>query len=198
MTENPVRSRVVRHGNFFRCVALFLVFAGATLSGCSMRRRPAIPWATAIQVKPRIQPRGITAHDVPEDQVPDLQIELPANPSRLLTTRSTPPRPRGSANPAGGGGNDSEKSGVPQLVPQLTAEETAAAQQQTNQSLNIAERNLESARGKRLNAAELDLVSKIKGFVKDAREAAQGGDWARARSLSKKAEVLSQELFAAH
>jgi hypothetical protein len=96
------------------------------------------------------------------------------------------------------GGNDEEKSGAPQLVPQLTAEETAGAQQQTNQSLNIAEKNLEAARGKRLNAAELDLVSKIRGFLKDAREAAQGADWARARSLSKKAEVLSQELVAAH
>ena len=69
--------------------------------------------------------------------------------------------------------------------------------EQLNQSLNIAERNLESARGKQLSAAQVDLVSKIKGFLKDAREAAQGADWARARSLSKKAEVLSQELVAA-
>ena len=75
-------------------------------------------------------------------------------------------------------------------------EETAAAQQQTNQSLSIAEKNLESVLGKRLNAAELDLVSKIRGFIKDARDAAQGADWTRARSLSKKAQVLSEELAA--
>ena len=51
-----------------------------------------------------------------------------------------------------------------------------------------------ATRGKRLNASQTDLVSKIKGFLKDAREAAQAGDWARARNLAKKAQVLSEEL----
>lgn len=68
------------------------------------------------------------------------------------------------------------------------------AQQQTSQSLGIAERNLASVHGKSLNAAQSDLVSKILGFIKDARDAAQAGDWSRARSLAKKAEVLSVEL----
>jgi len=53
----------------------------------------------------------------------------------------------------------------------LTAQESAVAQQQTTQSLSITEKNLDSARGKTLNAAQSDLVSKIRGFVKDAREA---------------------------
>jgi len=161
-----------------------------------MRKRPAIPWARAIQVKPAIRAQGAVPKDVPEDQIPDLHIEIANFPSRLLTPRSAPPRPRVNAPANAGGGIDEEASGAPRIVPQLTAEETASAQQQTNQSLNIAERNLESARGKQLSAAQVDLVSKIKGFLKDAREAAQGADWARARSLSKKAEVLSQELVA--
>ena len=162
-----------------------------------MRKRPAIPWATAIQVKPAIPAHAGESKEVPEDQIPDLHIELTSFPSRLLTPHSAPPRPRANTPANAGGGNDEEASGAPRIVPQLTAEETATAQQQTNQSLNIAERNLESARGKQLSAAQVDLVSKIKGFLKDAREAAQGADWARARSLSKKAEVLSQELVAA-
>jgi hypothetical protein len=176
----------------------YLGCAAVLLNGCSMRKRPAIAWATAIQVKPAIPARVSETKEVPEDEIPDLHIEIASFPSRLITTHSTPPRPRVSTPANSAGGNDEEKSGAPQLVPQLTAEETAGAQQQTNQSLTIAEKNLESARGKRLNAAELDLVSKIKGFLKDAREAAQSADWARARSLSKKAEVLSQELVAAH
>jgi hypothetical protein len=45
-----------------------------------------------------------------------------------------------------------------------------------------------------LNAAQSDLASKIRGFIKDAREAAQIADWSRARSLAKKAQVLSEEL----
>lgn len=162
-----------------------------------MRKRPAIPWATAIQVRPAIPARAAGPLEVPEDQIPDLQIEIANFPSRLITTRNSPPRPRVNTPANAGGGSDEDASGAPRIVPQLTAEETASAQQQTNESLNIAERNLESARGKQLSAAQVDLVSKIKGFLKDAREAAQGADWARARSLSKKAEVLSQELVAA-
>jgi hypothetical protein len=80
------------------------------------------------------------------------------------------------------------------IATQLTPQESATAQQQTNQSLGIAEKNLESARGRNLNAAQSDLVSKIKGFIKDARGAAQVTDWSRARSLAKKAQVLSEEL----
>jgi len=80
------------------------------------------------------------------------------------------------------------------IAPELTPQESAVAQQQTSQSLGIAEKNLESARGKNLNAAQADLVSKIRGFIKDAREAAQITDWSRARGLAKKAQVLSEEL----
>jgi len=106
-----------------------------------------------------------------------------------------PPRPRASVTPANGG-NETEKleAPAPVIATQLTPQETSVAQQQTNQSLKVAEKNLQSASGKNLNAAQTDLVSKIKGFIKDAREAAQAGDWSRARSLAKKAQVLSEEL----
>jgi ribosomal protein S20 len=42
------------------------------------------------------------------------------------------------------------------------------------------------------------MVSKIRGFIKDAREAAHAGDWTRASSLAKKAQVLSEELVGLH
>jgi len=107
---------------------------------------------------------------IPEDQVPDLRPEFPAFPPRLMTTRSAPARVRAQPHRlSNGAGADSEKSESSLITPQLSAEETAAAQQQTNQSLSIAEKNLQSARGKRLNAAQIDLVSKIRGFLKDAR-----------------------------
>jgi len=157
-----------------------------------MRRRPGIPWATAIQVRPVIQPQTAASKEIPEDSIPDLRLEFPALPSRMMTTHSAPPRPRGPT--ATSAGAESERSESSLITPQLSAEETVVAQQQTNTSLSIAEKNLQSARGKRLNAAQTDLVSKIRGFLKDAREAAQVADWARARSLSKKAQVLSEAL----
>ncbi len=107
---------------------------------------------------------------VPDDLVPELGLELPPFPSHLITVRSGPPRPHVSTPPPAPTGSDA------------------------NQSLSIAERNLESVRGKNLNAAQSDLVSKVRGFIKDAREAAQIADWSRARSLAKKAQVLSDEL----
>jgi hypothetical protein len=162
-----------------------------------MHKRPAIPWATAVQVRPILPAQPAAVADIPEDQVPDLRPEGPAFPLRLATAHTVPPRPRGIPPPSVNAGSDGEKSGGSLLVPQLTAAESAAAQQETNRSLTTAEKNLESTRGKRLNAAQADLVSKINGFIKDAREAVQSADWARARTLSKKAQVLSEELAAA-
>jgi len=131
---------------------------------------------------------------VPDDLVPELGLELPPFPSHLITVRSGPPRPHVSTPPPAPTGSDAEKTEAPTISVQLTPQESAAARQQTNQSLSIAERNLESVRGKNLNAAQSDLVSKVRGFIKDAREAAQIADWSRARSLAKKAQVLSDEL----
>ena len=159
-----------------------------------MRKRPSIPWATAVQVRPVPQARSLERNDVSEDPLPDLRFALPPFPGRLILMRSGPLRPRGSTPPPVTAGNDTEKSEAPTIAPQLTSQESAVAEQQTNQSLRIAESNLQSARGKNLNATQTDLVSKIRGFIKDAREAAQITDWSRARSLAKKAQVLSEEL----
>ncbi len=159
-----------------------------------MRRRPDIAWATAVQVKPVMQPHTVETSGVSDDPLPELQFELPPFPSHLISVRMAPPRPRTNTPASGITGNDAEKLGAPMIAHQLTPQESAIAQQQTNQGLSIAEKNLESARGKNLNAAQSDLVSKIRGFIKDAREAAQIADWSRARSLAKKAQVLSEEL----
>ncbi len=159
-----------------------------------MRRRPEIPWDTAVQVKPVTLQHTAEANGVSEDPLPELRFELPPFPGRLIPVRTAPPRPRTSAPPTTTTGNDAEKSGAPTIAPQLTPQEFAAAQQQTNESLGIAEKNLGAARGRKLSAAQTDLVSKIRGFIKDAREAAQITDWSRARSLAKKAQVLSEEL----
>jgi len=112
----------------------------------------------------------------------------------LIGLRPVPPRSRGNAPSNATAGSDAEKSDAPTIAPQLTPQESAVAQQQTNESLNIAERNLGAVRGKTLSAAQTDLVSKIRGFINDARAAAQITDWSRARSLAKKAQVLSEEL----
>jgi len=38
------------------------------------------------------------------------------------------------------------------------------------------------------------LASKVRGFMEAAREAMKDSDWERAKTMAKKAEVLSREL----
>lgn len=118
---------------------------------------------------------------------------IPAPPSAIAAAHGNPPRPRVAGNTA----TDSNGSGKPEapvIVPELTAEETAAAQEQTGQSLGVAERNLAATRGRNLNATQTDLASKVRSFIAEARDAARVSDWIRARDLAKKAQVLSIEL----
>ena len=161
-----------------------------------MRKKPSIPWAKAVQVKPTLQARLAPAAESSEGTAPDLQIEWPPLATILLPVRSGPVRPRVSTPVSPSTASDPEKAEAPTIAPQLSLRESTAAQQETNQSLSIAEKNLVGTRGKNLNATQSDLVSKIRSFLKDAREAAQVGDWSRARSLAKKAQVLSEELAA--
>lgn len=126
-----------------------------------------------------------------EDSDPDLKLELPQPPG-LPYPHAIPPRPRVVSVPPAE--NDSVKADVPLIAPQLSAEEKASAQQQTNQSISVAEKNLAATRGKSLNAAQADLASKVRGFISDAREAVRVGDWGGAQSLARKAEFLSEEL----
>jgi len=194
MTENPARSLMVLRRSSLHSVTVLLCCAVCVSGGCSVRKRPAFPWAAAVQVRPVAPPRTAETSNVPDDLVPELRLELPPFPNHLITVRSVPPRPRASTPPPASTGSDAEKLEAPTIATQLTPQESAAARQQTNQSLSIAEKNLNSVRGKNLNAAQSDLVSKIRGFIKDAREAAQIADWSRASSLAKKAQVLSEEL----
>lgn len=161
----------------------------------SFHRRPHIQWATAVQVRPLPQPHTVPPDDV-EFDAPVINLDLAPLAATIVPLRTAPPRPR--VNPAPPAAStpvgDAEKPEAPTIAAQLSKEESAAAQQETNQSLDIAEKNLASTRDKQLNAAQSDLVSKIRSFLKDAREAARAGDWARARNLAKKAQVLSEEL----
>jgi hypothetical protein len=194
MTENPVWCPLVSPLRSLCSNAVLLFCATLALAGCAAKKRPNIPWATAVQVKPLAQAHSVDTSKASEDLGPELLIELPPFPGNLIPVRTAPPRPRVSTPPSASSGSDAEKMETPLIAPQLSPQEAAVAQQQTSQSLSIAEKNLAFVRGKTLDATQSDLVSKIRGFIKDAREAVRIADWGSARSLSKKAQVLSEEL----
>lgn len=169
------------------------------MSACAIRRKPAIPWATEVQVRPVLQARTGTADDV-DLVAPEFNIDLEPLAALLVPVRTAPPRPHVAPTPSPTPPASAAEEGKPPaltIAPQLSKAEFAAAQQETNESLDIAEKNLAAAatRGKTPNAAQSDLISKIKSFLKDAREAARAGDWVLARNLAKKAQVLSEELL---
>lgn len=200
---NPAQSSArPRHSLLERSAPFVVTLTSFSLaflsSGCIgiFHRRPKIPWATAVQVHPSVQAHA-GGGDGGDLDAPEIGLDLAPLFAMMVPIRSAPPRPHVTPPPTPAGNAstaDAEKPEAPTIAAQLSKEESAAAQQETNQSLDIAEKNLASTRNKRLNAAQNDLVSKIKGFLKDAREAAQAGDWARARNLAKKAQVLSEEL----
>lgn len=171
-----------------------LTAAALLLHGCVERKARAYPWATAIAVRPRA-PLRAPGYQPPaiDDAAPDLPWDSPP-PSRLAVVHQ-PVRPRVAAQPPQElSGNP--KGDAPLLAPQLSEQEVAAAQQQMNESIAIAQKNLAIAKAHRLNPTQSDLASKVNSFLQQSKDAAREGDWTRARNLAKKAQVLSEELAA--
>jgi hypothetical protein len=83
---------------------------------------------------------------------------------------------------------------APQISPQLSPSDQASYERKTSDDTSLAEKNLQETNGKQLNAAQQDLVGKIRSFLSQSREASKGGDWAQAQNLAQKARLLSDEL----
>ena len=200
LTRKMMQSRA--HANWMtlhsptRLTAFVCCVLAIGLGGCAAKKRPNIPWAIAIQTRP-VAAAHIGESDADyDDSLPTLAMELPSFPGTLVLPRLNPPKPR-VITPTTGAGTVSvepEKTGSPSFTPQLSAQESNADRREMQDSLTIAEKNLAIAQNRKLNPAQADLLSKIRSYIKDAREAAQGNDWGHARSSAKKAQVLSEEL----
>jgi hypothetical protein len=161
--------------------------------GCAERTPRAYPWATAIYVRPHL-PAAAPGYKSPSMDVPapDLPWDFAPAPKSLLVIRQ-PARPHVAVQPAPEPA-EIVKTDAPLLAPQLSEQETAAAQQQMNDSIAVAQRNLTNAKSNQLSATQTDLASKVNSFIEDSKAAAKDGDWTRAKNLAKKAQVLSEEL----
>ena len=95
--ENPAHFRPrSRHSLLRRSAPLLVSLTFSSLAfflgGCIFRRKPAIPWATATQVRPTLQAH--TASDDVDLQAPQITLDLARLAALLAPVRSAPPRPR--------------------------------------------------------------------------------------------------------
>jgi hypothetical protein len=162
----------------------------AGTGGCYTRRTPVKPVVDFVApVRPMVPRPNQTVL-----QAPPRLVSAPPEAPEITQDNPQPAKPHVAA-PVAQEPTETEKP-VPTIAPEVTTEEMTAAKTATQQSLDIAEKGLSLAQGKRLNATQADLASKVRGFADNAREAMRSGDWDRAKNLAKKAELLSQQLTA--
>jgi hypothetical protein len=125
---------------------------------------------------------------------PDLAFDVPPAPPPLVTSRSVPAKPHVAVAPAQEETTPAEKPAEPTLAPEVATEEMVAAKAEAQHNLDLVEKNMTIAWGRTLNSTQQDLISKIRGFTENTREAMRSGDWVRAKNFSKKAQVLSEQL----
>lgn len=165
----------------------FAIFCG----GCFAKKRPAFAISNIALEHPVIPPAENTALT----DAPQLSVEEEAPVPRLVVFRGIPAKPKVASPPPREAATET-KPAEPLMVPELSDEEMSVAKSATEESINAAQKNLNLTRGKTLNAAQQDVVSKVMGFLDSAREAMKNSDWQRARIQAKKAELLSQEFAA--
>ncbi len=184
-------------------LALAAVCVSFTCGGCLGHKvQAAAPVASAPQpdaARPmNIAPDTDASPPQPaETPAPTVSSDASAPPLTAIVKPKTPPAPPKPAteqpvsepNPGA-----SAHAPAPQIFPQLSAADQQSYERRTNDDLATAEKNLQQANGRQLNATQQDLLEKARSFVEQSREAGKGGDWARAQNLAEKARVLSVEL----
>ena len=173
-------------------IALLCVSA-ALLSGCRRNIVRATPPSVTVppQTEPFPQPTVVNPQPQPEPTAPP-DVTPPAQP---VPTVAGQPRPRPPVEAEAAKPKPEPEPQPPQIAPQLSAKDQANAVRTTTDDIRVAERNLQTAYGRQLNASQDDLVEKVAGFLSQAHEAIRAGDWVRAQNLARKAQVLSSELM---
>lgn len=169
--------------------ALLLSLAALGAFGC---HRNIVKASPASVSPPRVEPlpapeRPVTTAQAAPEPPPDVET-APAAPA--MNPAPAPPRPAPAEAEA-----SKPKPEPPQISPQLSPQQQADAERLTNGDILTAEKNLQQAEGKQLNASQNDLAEKTREALGRAREAIHASDWLRAQNLAQKAAILSNELL---
>lgn len=193
-----------------KTVLLFLASAMVVISGCSQKK--------PVLVVPRERPIAGVPAPTPTPQAqessasPTPQPTPEATPSVPEQAQATPakkkhhigkPSPSVKANPdvvaKKNDGPQEAKSAEPNatpglIAPAISASDAARDQTAAEQLLRNTETNLTSIGKRQLSSDEDAVVSQIKNFITQSRQALKDNDPARARNLALKANLLSNDL----
>lgn len=90
--------------------------------------------------------------------------------------------------------NGSTEEPVIQLSPGLSDNQASSERQNTTQLLTTADTNLQKISGRQLDTTQQDVVSQIRKYMEQSKEAEITGDLQRAHNLALKARLLSDDL----
>jgi len=176
--------------------ALLLCLAGLTLAGCG--RNIVRASSPSVTIPPPSGPAPQPGASSPDSvAAPELPLPAPEVPDLVVSPGPEPQPPRPRSTPVAA---DSEPPtpradvAPPQISPILTPADQERLTRLSTDQIRTAERNLQLAAGRRLNAVQDDLAEKVRGFLSQAHEAIRANDWVRAQNLAEKAQVLSAEL----
>jgi hypothetical protein len=185
--------------------ALLLMVCAISIgaAGCEDKKvHAAAPVAAAPTPAVTERPMSV-APDTDATPPPEIVAAPPALPTTAALPTAPvnvpPPKPAPARKPAETSAESETEQPAhpqaPQITPQLSPTDQAAYQRKTVEDTAEAEKNLQQTSGKQLNAAQSDLVGKIRSFLSQSRDASKEGDWVRAQNLAQKARLLSGELI---
>jgi len=190
-----------RHPNARTLAVLLACGLSFAEPGCSRKTVHAVaPVAsTPAPASERPMPLAPDTNASPPEDAPATAPVIPAATTtpRPVTIPQTKPAPAPHKPSTAQSEQTSEQPAhppAPQISLQISPGDQASYERKANEDISVAERDLQQASGKQLNAAQQDLVEKIRSFLNQSREASKGGDWARAQNLAQKARLLSDEL----
>jgi outer membrane biosynthesis protein TonB len=173
---------------------MFICAVAIASAGCGRRHVVlAVPPSVSnppLEDTPAAPPPAPPAPAEIKIEEPPLELPSPAPPPAPVKRPAPRPRPAEPETPEPA----SPKPAPPQISPQLSPKDLGAAKNNTATKIAAAEKNVQLANGKQLNAAQKDLLEKINSFLGQAHEAILADDWVRAENLAEKARILSVEL----
>jgi hypothetical protein len=167
--------------------AILCVFL-AFVAGCHRHTVMAAPPVSTAPATTEPQPPATPPVETKPEPAPETP---PVTPPAPTTPAPAPPAPRPAPHKTEKTDPVPERPPAPLISPQLSPKDRAALERRTNEKIAEAEKNLQLAYGRELNAAQHDLVEKINNFLGQSREALRASDWTRAYNLAQKAYLLS-------